>query len=98
MAIAALQDQLEQQEKERHVAGADWQDNDLVFTTATGAALDAANVRKMFRVICRSAEIGEYWTPRELRHSFVSLMSEHGMATEHWFATIFLVCPRRRPE
>ena len=82
MAVAALQDQLEQQEKERRAAGAQWQDNDLVFTTATGAALDAANVRKMFRAICRSAQIGEHWTPRELRHSFVSLMSEQGMATE----------------
>jgi integrase len=30
----------------------------------------------------RSAEIGEQWTPRELRHSFVSLMSSSGVPAE----------------
>jgi len=36
----------------------------------------------MFRVVCRLAGIGDHWTPRELRHSFVSVMSQRGMATE----------------
>src|ERR1039457_1134950 len=82
VAVEAVQDLLEQQADERLAAGVRWQDNDLVFTTATGTALDAANVRKMFRAVCRSAQIGEHWTPRELRHSFVSVMSEQGMAVE----------------
>jgi integrase len=82
VAVEALREQLEQQADERFAAGTAWHDNNLVFTTATGAALDAANVRKMFREICRSAGIGEHWTPRELRHSFVSVMSDRGMATE----------------
>lgn len=55
----------------------------LVFCTSNGTALDSANVRRMFRVICADAglEPGE-WTPRELRHSFVSLMSEAGVPLE----------------
>ena len=30
----------------------------------------------------RSAQIGDHWTPREVRHSLVSVMSEQGMATQ----------------
>ena len=54
----------------------------LVFATATGAALDAANVRREFKSVCRTAKIGDNWTPRELRHSFVSLMSVSGVPVE----------------
>ena len=46
------------------------------------AALDAANVRREFKAVCRAAGIGEHWTPRELRHSFVSLMSSSGVPVE----------------
>jgi site-specific recombinase XerD len=53
-----------------------------VFTTHFGAALDAANVRKMFKQACRLAGVGDGWTPRELRTSFVSLMSQHGVGIE----------------
>jgi integrase len=81
-AVEALKAWQDQQEAERREAGKQWRDNGLVFTTLTGTALDAANVRKMFRAVCRSAGIGDHWTPRELRHSFVSVMSQAGMATE----------------
>ena len=50
-----------------------WQDTGLVFTTYKGALLDAANIRRSFRRICRAAGIGEHWTLRDLRHSFVSI-------------------------
>ncbi len=53
-----------------------------MFATRTGAALDAANVRREFRAICTAANIGPGWTPRELRHSFVSLMSTSGIPVE----------------
>lgn len=55
----------------------------LVFCTSKQTPLDAANVRRMFRNICAKAglESGE-WTPRELRHSFVSLMSDAGVPLE----------------
>jgi integrase len=81
-AVDALKWWSTQQTTERRAAGTQWQDNDLVFTTVTGGALDAANVRRMFRAVCRAAGIGDGWTPRELRHSFVSVMSQAGMATE----------------
>nr|WP_279473260.1 tyrosine-type recombinase/integrase [Actinomadura darangshiensis] len=44
--------------------------------SATGRPLDAANGRRGFRLITRKAGIGESWSPRELRHSFVSIMSD----------------------
>jgi Epoxide hydrolase N terminus/Phage integrase family len=52
------------------------------FATRTGAALDAANVRREFRAACKAAKVGPDWTPRELRHSFVSLMSSSGVPIE----------------
>jgi integrase len=64
------------------VAAVDWQDTGLVFTTCHGAALDAGNVRKMFKRVCTEAGIGDGWTPRELRTSFVSLLSHHGVSIE----------------
>jgi integrase len=36
----------------------------------------------MFKRICTEAGIGDGWTPRELRTSFVSLMSYHGVSIE----------------
>jgi integrase len=44
--------------------------------------LDAANVRREFRAACKAANIGTDWTPRELHHSFVSLMSSSGVPVE----------------
>lgn len=55
----------------------------LVFCTSNGTALDSANVRRMFRNLCSRAGLDpEEWTPRELRHSFVSLMSDAGVPLE----------------
>ena len=46
MAVDALRVHKERQAGERQTAGARWNDHDLVFATRTGAALDAANVRR----------------------------------------------------
>jgi site-specific recombinase XerD len=60
-----------------------WPDNDLVFTTQLGTPLDAANVRRAFRQVAEHAGLqAEEWTPRELRHSFVSLLSSAGIPIE----------------
>ena len=53
-----------------------------MFTNHLGAALDAGNVRKMFKRVCIEAGAGEGWTPRELRTAFVSLMSRRGVSIE----------------
>ena len=81
-AIQALRAWQDSQAGERLAAGDDGQDTGLVFTTHHGAALDAANVRKMFKRVCTEAGTGDEWTPRELQTSFVSLLSHHGVSIE----------------
>jgi integrase len=82
MAVDALGEHRQRQAAARQRAGVLWQDNGLVFTIALGTPLDAADVRRSLRTICRKAGLGEQWTPRELRHTFVSLLSDNGMAIE----------------
>ncbi len=72
------------QDRQRARAGNKWQENDLVFASALGSELDAANVRRSFRY-AMSNVVGinpADWTPRELRHSFVSLLSDQGVPIE----------------
>ena len=82
VAVQALRGWSGSQADEQLTAGDDWQDTGLVFTNHRGAALDAGNVRKMFKRICTEAGVGDSWTPRELRTTFVSLMSHQGVAIE----------------
>src|SRR5262249_33562941 len=53
MAVKALRALLESQAHERLLAGERWQDTGIVFTTHAGTTLDAGNVRKMFKRVCR---------------------------------------------
>jgi integrase len=66
------------------MAGSDWYNGDYVFATATGTAMDSANVRPDLRALLGHIDGLEpkEWTPRELRHSFVSLLSDGGVAIE----------------
>ena len=82
MALTALRAHRERQAGDRAAAGLTWSGPDLVFAARTGAPLDAANVRREFKAACTAANIGANWTPRELRHSFVSLMSSSGVPVE----------------
>ena len=64
-------------------SGASARDTGLVFASQTGTELDAANVRRAFRKITAAAGLNPAdWTPRELRHSFVSLLSDAGVPVE----------------
>ncbi|WP_238592049.1 MULTISPECIES: site-specific integrase [unclassified Pseudonocardia] len=55
----------------------------LVFATRTVSEMDAHNVRRSFRKIAAAAGLhAAEWTPREMRHSFVSLLSDSGMPLE----------------
>ena len=55
----------------------------VVFAPAAGSELDAANVRRAFRRVTPAAGLDPAdWTPRELRHSFVSLLSDGGVPIE----------------
>jgi len=45
--------------------------------------MDAANIRRALRAVAEKAGLDSTaWTPRELRHSFVSLMSDAGVPLE----------------
>ena len=70
------------QAEERLLAGELWQDHGLVFASAIGTPLDRHNVRREFRKITKAAGLGTDWVPREMRHTFVSLLSSNGMALE----------------
>ncbi len=82
LAVDALREHRKRQAERRLLAGAVWQDHGLVFCTAAGTPLAAGNVRRAFKKFTRAAGLGENWTPRELRTSFVSLMSESGVLVE----------------
>src|SRR5215468_4838214 len=78
----ALREQKIRQVADRLAAGRLWQDHNLVFASAVGTPLDDHNVRRQFRKITESAGLGSTWVPRELRHTFVSLLSAHGVPVE----------------
>lgn len=60
-----------------------WQDNDLVFPSLVGTPADASHIRRSFRKVTEAAGLNPAdWTPRELRHSFVSLLSDAGVPIE----------------
>jgi integrase len=65
-------------------AGRRWQSNELVLPSGVGTALGASHMRRSFRKVVDSAGLDPgQWTPRELRHSFVSLLSDAGVPVEH---------------
>jgi len=80
--VAALGEQKIRQAADRLAAGPLWQDHNLVFASTVGTPLDDHNVRRQFRKITESAGLGSIWVPRELRHTFVSLLSAHGVPVE----------------
>lgn len=47
-----------------------------------GSPLDRWQVLREFAVITTAAGLGDQWAPRELRHSFVSILSAHGVRLE----------------
>ena len=81
-AVEALREHRKRQAEDRLAAGALWQDHGLVFTSSVGTPLDASNVRREFRRITNAAGLGDGWAPRDLRHTFVSLMSADGVPIE----------------
>jgi integrase len=82
LAAQALRQHHVSQAAQKLKIGEAWQDHNLVFCTSVGTPLDASNVRRAFRKITKDAGIGTTWSPRELRHSFVSIMSDQGVPIE----------------
>jgi integrase len=82
LAVEALHEHHKLQAADRLKAGALWQDHGLVFTTSIGTPFDRHNVLRQFRKITEAAGLGTDRVPRELRHTFVSLLSSDGMPLE----------------
>lgn len=82
--VEALIEQRKVQDQQREKAGEGWKEKGLVFTSAAGTELDAANVRRAYRRVLAAVDglDSADWTPRELRHSFVSLLSDNGVPLE----------------
>lgn len=61
-----------------------WENPELVFPTQCGTEMDAHNVRRSFRNALKNVPgiDPKEWTPREMRHSFVSVLSAHGVRLE----------------
>ncbi|MFC5186983.1 site-specific integrase [Actinomadura harenae] len=72
------------QRDQQKEAGAKWQEHGLVIASRVGTRRNANNIIRSFRaVLARVPELtAEDWTPRELRHSFVSILSAAGVSIE----------------
>ena len=79
LAVEGLREHRKRQAADRLVAGALWKDHGLVFASAIGTQLDRYHVRREFRKVTQAAGLGNDWAPREMRHTFVSLLSSAGM-------------------
>lgn len=82
-AVEALKAHRELQNAQRLRSGPRWRDHGLVFPTQLGTPQNANNVIRDFRKVVADAGLVETdWTTREMRHSFVSLLSDSGMGIE----------------
>jgi integrase len=82
IAVEALRAQMRRQAEERANAGQIWHEHGLVFTTSVGTAYESHNLRRDLRRVTAAAGLGARWVPKELRTSFVSMMSYQGVPVE----------------
>lgn len=83
-AVEALRRQRVEQAELRLQAGERWADHGLVFPSKVGTPMDRNNALRAFRSALANVpglDPAE-WSPRELRHSFVSLLSDSGVSLE----------------
>jgi len=81
--VRVLREHQDRQAAERPRAGPQWRDHELVFTTATGGQLDKDTVLRAFRKVVNAAGLNpKEWTPREQRHTFVSVLSDEDVPIE----------------
>lgn len=83
LAAARLKQHKAAQAKAR-LKAKNWADPGLVFATSVGTEMNANNVIRDFRKALKLVPgmNADDWTPRELRHSFVSLLSDSGVTIE----------------
>ncbi len=71
LLIAAL----ERHKEEQDLLGL-YEPEGFVFCTRNGTPMTMSNIRRALRTLCQRAGLGDDWTTYELRHSFVSLVSD----------------------
>lgn len=81
--VEALREHRTLQAEDRLRAGGLWQDHGLVFASAVGEPLTADNVIHVFRTLTKNAGLGPRWAPREMRHTFVSVLSANGVSVQN---------------
>jgi integrase len=102
-AVEALRRRQTQEERDRVQARELWHVTGLVFTTSSGTEMDSHNIRRSMRRLTKAAGLGESWTPRELRHTFVSIAkmsnvafsASFGHLREHALPAAQRTAPRR---
>lgn len=84
LAIEALRRQRVEQAELRTAAGERWVEHGLVFPSKVGTPMDRNNALRAFRsALTKVPDLDPaQWSPRELRHSFVSLLSDSGVPLE----------------
>jgi integrase len=70
------------QSAEKLSSGGAYQDRGLIFAGPLGYGVWHKYTQRGFRGLCKAAGLGEEWTPRELRHTFVSQQSDEGRTIE----------------
>jgi site-specific recombinase XerD len=82
--VEALTFHRDYQARQKNAAGSKWHEHGLVFASTVGTQRNANNVLRSFRATVKRAGLNEAeWTPREMRHSFVSLLSDSGVPIEN---------------
>lgn len=71
LTVAALQRHREEQK----LLGL-YDPDGIVFCTRNGTPMTKSNMRRAFQTLCKNAGLGKDWTTYELRHSFISLVSD----------------------
>jgi integrase len=80
-ALAAL---CKEQASDKLRLGEHYKDRGLIFADSAGRPRHEQYIRRTFQRLCADTGLNDDppWTPRELRHTFVSLLSQHGVLIE----------------
>ncbi|MER7955154.1 tyrosine-type recombinase/integrase [Streptomyces sp. NPDC096030] len=83
-AADVLSQHRQRQQEECTATDVEWSDGYLVFPDADGMQRSSTNVLRNLRALLKDAGLPDprSWTTRELRTSFVSLLSDHGTPIE----------------
>jgi integrase len=82
LAIHAFEAARARQAADKLAAGAGFRDHGLVFCRDDGAPYSAEHVRNGFKKITARAGLDPRWCPRELRHTFISVLSDNDVAPD----------------